>query len=85
MIALCAAMGKPKLWMIVSTLLLITTLSQGLAFLFFSSNACVITAPLIDTEGASSSAVDATFSDGCGLADAAKLGITATILCFSAH
>jgi hypothetical protein len=82
MIASCAAMGKPKLWMVVSMLLLITTLSQGLTFLFFSSNACVITAPLIDTQGTSSSAVSASFGDGCGLAAAAKLGITATVFWF---
>lgn len=82
MIASCAAMGKPKLWMIVSMLLLITTLSQGLTFLFFSSNACVITAPLIDTQGTSSSAIDATYGNGCGLAAAAKLGITATVFWF---
>ncbi len=83
MFASFAALRKPVLWMIISIMLLITTLCQGLTFLFFSSSACAVNYPL--RIGASetyyqSFVGDITIGDGCGLAAGAKLAISATVL-----
>jgi len=75
----CAAIGMPKLWKLVSLLFLIATLSQGLTFLFFQSNACV-DAPPVETQG-TSGLFELQF-DQCGLGSAAILGIVATCLWF---
>lgn len=81
MFASCAAFGRPRMWMIISLMLLVTTLSQGLTFLFFPSSGCAIS-PQIDTKGTSSSVVTVTFGDKCALASGAKLAISATVLWF---
>ena len=77
----CAALGMPKLWKIASMLFLLTTLFQGLTFLFFQSNGCQGFPPL--DEGTGSSAITASFSEACSLAAAAKLGISATAIWFA--
>jgi len=85
-IASCAALGKPKLWMIISMVLMITTLFQGLTFLYFSSNACSLADSLVDYKGTqgnpSSKLVNLSIGDECALAAGAKLGISATVFWF---
>lgn len=76
----CAALGMPKFWKPASMLFLLTTLFQGLTFLFFQSNGCGAIPPL--DEGTGSSAITASFSEVCGLAAASKLGISATVIWF---
>ena len=75
----CAAIGIPKLWKLVSLLFLIATISQGLTFLFFQSNACY-DGPPVETQG-TSGLFDLQFTQ-CGLGNAAILGIVATCLWF---
>jgi hypothetical protein len=81
-IASCVALGKPKLWMIISMVLIITTIFQGLTFLYFSSNACSLADSLVDYKGTSSKLVNLSIGDECALAAGAKLGISATVFWF---
>lgn len=80
--ASCAALGKPKLWMIISLTLVITTLSQGLTFLYFSSNACSLEDSLVNYQNPSNGLVNLSIGDGCALAAGAKIAISATVLWF---
>ncbi len=81
MFASFVALRKPVLWMIISVMLLITTLCQGLTFLFFSSSACAANYPLsIEASGTYYLSFNITVGDGCGLAAGAILAISATVL-----
>jgi hypothetical protein len=81
--ASCVAFGQPKLWLFISLALAITTLFQGLTFLFLSSNACTITGDQVNSMINHENTPDMVdIGQNCILSSGANAAISATVIWF---
>lgn len=83
MFASCVALGQPKLWLFISLALAVTTLFQGLTFLFLSSNACTITGDQVNSMVNHENIPDMVdIGQNCILSSGANVAVSATVIWF---
>jgi hypothetical protein len=76
----CSALAHPTLWKAISVMLLVATLSQGLTFLFLTSNECYYPEFITNTPYYNSGSI--TMPQSCAIASGGKMALSATVMWF---